>query len=106
VRVREWKVTVQRTLLVRIAALLLLLIAGAELYACDIADACTAASLRDSGQGCDDPGGDNCICCCHHVVPVTVVALEPGEIVLPEGPAEPVIQLLTASLPIDHPPQL
>lgn len=94
-----------RNLIIRVVAVLLLLIAGAGAYACDLSDACVSSTTSQSA-GCDDPGGDGCICCCHHVVPVMVFSLEPGENVYQEEPPEPVIQLLSASLPIDHPPQL
>ncbi len=61
-----------RTSLVRIAAILLLLIGGAEVYACDISDACAAGFPGQSSQqpgDCDQPLGDNCLCCCRHVAP-------------------------------------
>ena len=96
---------VQRTILLRVVAVLLLLIAGAEVYACDVSDACVSSTTSRS-TGCDDPGGDGCLCCCHHVVPVIVFTLEPGEDVYQDKPPEPVIQLLSVSIPIDHPPQL
>ena len=103
------KESVTRTILFRIVAVLLLLIAGAEVYACDISDACvTGAADRNSQQSsdCDQPQGDYCLCCCHHVVPVAIFVLEPAERLF-EKPAPPLVPHL-ASLPahIDHPPQL
>jgi len=95
---------VHRILIVRIAAVLLLLIAGAEAYACDLSDACIGGNAS-SRTDCDGAGGDNCLCCCHHVVPVAAFTLTPG-VICQEPAPEPVIQLLSASLPIDHPPQL
>lgn len=92
----------QQTVLLRIVAILLLLITGAGLCVCDVSDACATGT----GTGCDRPAGDNCLCCCHHILPVAVLTLEPGEVVRLETPPEPVVQLLFASLPIDHPPQL
>jgi hypothetical protein len=93
----------QRRFLFRVVALLLLLIAGSAVYACDVSDSCVIGA---SGQGCDDPGGDACICCCHHIVPTMVFALERGEPVCAERPPAPVLQVLSATFPIDHPPQL
>jgi len=98
------KVYVPRSAAVRLIAALLLLIAGAQLYACESADACV------SGQGangdCDQPSGDNCLCCCQHIIPVTAFALDAAEAVsTPPAPvATPQPCLLAAH--IDHPPQL
>ncbi len=92
----------------RITAVLLLLIAGAEAYACDLADACVAGVAGQTSQepgDCDQPLGDNCLCCCQHVVPVAAFVLEPAESVF-ENPAPqllPALALLPAH--IDHPPQ-
>jgi hypothetical protein len=100
---------VTRTTVIRIAAVLLLLIAGAEVYACDVADACVAGFPDQTSQpsnDCDQPLGDNCLCCCHHVVPVAIFVLEPAEQVF-EQPAPPLIpHLASMSAHIDHPPQL
>jgi len=96
---------VQRNLLIRVVAVILLLIAGVEAYACDVSDACVPSVVSD-GAGCDDAGGDSCICCCHHVVPMMVFHLEPGGYVSQEKSPEDVLQILRVSLPIDHPPQL
>ena len=103
------KISVPRTILFRTAAVLLLLMAGGGVYACDISDACVAGFPDQTSQqpgDCDQPLGDNCLCCCHHVVPVAVFVLEPAEQVL-ERPSPRLIPHL-ASLPahIDHPPQL
>ena len=98
-----------RTITTRIIAVLLLLMAGAEIYACDISDACFSGPANQSSQqsnDCDQATGDDCLCCCHHVVPVAVFVLEPAEQVF-EKPVPPLIPQ-RASIPahIDHPPQL
>jgi hypothetical protein len=99
---------VSRTTAFRIAAVLLLLIAGAEVYACDVSDACVAgfANQTSPSNDCDQPRGDNCLCCCHHAVPVAVFLLESAEQVF-DTPVAPLVPHLP-SLPsnIDHPPQL
>lgn len=92
-------------MVLRIFTVLLLFVAGAEVYACDLSDVCVSSSTSHS-TGCDDPGGDGCLCCCHHVVPVMVFAREPGGNARRETAPEPVLQLLSVSLSIDHPPQL
>lgn len=94
-----------RSVTVRFLAALILLIAGAGVYACDISDACVFPG-SGSGGGCDQPSGDNCLCCCQHVVPVSIFALERGDIVFREPVHEPLASLLSLPLLIDHPPQL
>lgn len=91
--------------LYRVVAILLLLVAGAELYACEIADACVTAAPGQNSD-CDQPLGDNCLCCCHHIVPVTIVTLEAAEYVCDGAPPEPLVYTTSRALPIEHPPQL
>jgi hypothetical protein len=91
--------------MLRAAAIALLLLAAAQVYACDISDACLTSPTTQTSD-CDQPGGDNCLCCCHHVIPVIVLALDPGEIVFQEAAADWVVPPVAPSLPIDHPPQL
>jgi len=93
-----------RSVTVRIFAVLLLLIAGAEVYACDASETCV--STNTGSDGCDQPSGDNCLCCCHHVVPVSAFVLEPCDSVVQEPVPEAVARFLTVPLSIDHPPQL
>jgi len=96
---------VSRINLFRVAAVLLLLLGAVEVYACDMADACvTSASGQNSD--CDQPSGDNCLCCCHHVVPAVVVTLEAVEYVCDGTPPAPLAHTASLALPIDHPPQL
>ena len=98
-----------RRILFYIAAVLLLLIAGAEVYACDISDACVAGFPGQSSQqpgDCDQPLGDNCLCCCHHVVPVAIFNLEPADQVFEEPAPRPLLRLASVPAHIDHPPQL
>jgi len=96
---------VSRFNLLRVVAILLLLVAGAEVYACDISDACVSSAAGQNSD-CDQPSGDNCLCCCHHVVPVTIVTLEAAEYVCDGTPPAVAVHAATMSLPIEHPPQL
>lgn len=103
------KAFVTRATLFRIAAFMLLLIAGAEAYACDTSDACVTGSPDQASQqsgDCDEPLGDNCLCCCHHVVPVAIFVLEPADKVFEESAPRPVPHLASRPAHIDHPPQL
>jgi hypothetical protein len=90
--------------LLRIVAVLMLAMAAAEGYACDLSDACLTGTAET--DRCDAPLGDNCLCCCNHLVPGIVFRLAPADAVYQEPPPEPVAHVLSRSLPIDHPPQL
>ncbi|QOY90586.1 hypothetical protein [Paludibaculum fermentans] len=94
-----------RTTLIRLIAVLLLLIAGAEVFACDITDPCITSAASPSA-GCDQPLGDNCLCCCHHIVPAATVTLDASEYVADAVPPRPTAHAASMSLPIEHPPQL
>lgn len=81
-----------RSTLFRMVALALILLAGAELLACD---------LLSSGA-CN---GNDCLCCCPHVELTAAYALRP------EFPGAPVFETAPALLPsaphnrIAHPPR-
>lgn len=94
----------QRIFIVRVVAALLLLIAGTAVYACDVSDACVSAT-DGKDTGCDDPGGDACLCCCGHIVPGITITLQYGKFVRLEKPTELAAHVLTAAFPIYHPPQ-
>ena len=94
-----------RSNLFSIAAALLLLVAGAQALACDLSDACVTVSPGHPND-CDQPMGDNCLCCCHHIVPVAVFVLEVSEGVYQEPPPDPLFHTLSRSLPINPPPEL
>lgn len=96
---------VSRATLIRLIAVLLLLIAGAEVFACDITDPCFMSAGGPSGD-CDQPLGDNCLCCCHHIVPAASVTLNTSEYVADAVPPLPTAHTASMSLPIEHPPQL
>jgi hypothetical protein len=98
-------VFVSSATLFRIVAIILLLIAGGGVYACDLADACVASPSGQSGD-CDQPSGDNCLCCCHHVIPVTTVILEAAEYVCAGAPSELLVHTASMAVTIEHPPQL
>lgn len=98
---------VSATSIFRIAALLLLLVTAGQVYACGKFDACVSAAPGGSGDDCDQPLGDNCLCCCHHTAPpVSPFSLPPGEPVYQKAAPAPNSRELTRSQTIDHPPQL
>lgn len=101
--------SVTRTILIRMVAVLLLLTAAAEIYACDVSDICYSVPAGQSSQqsnDCDQPTGDNCLCCCHHVIPAAAFVLQPAEWVVEKSVLPLIPQELSDSAPIDHPPQL
>jgi hypothetical protein len=94
-----------RSSLFGFTAALLLLVTGAQALACDLSDACVTISAGHPSD-CDQPSGDNCLCCCHHIVPVAVFVLEVSEAVYQEPPPEPLFYTLSRSLPISLPPEI
>jgi hypothetical protein len=101
------RIIVARTLIFRLVAIVLLTIAAAEVSACDISDSCLTFGQYGSSNDCDQPTGDNCMCCCHHIVPpVLSLTLQAGDVVDEQTPPEPVTHTLTRASRIDHPPQL
>ena len=67
-----------RLAIFRLAAVAFLLLAGADLLACDLFfnPACEI-SRSLSTEGCDDASGDGgCLCCCCHIVVSTPFVLE------------------------------
>jgi hypothetical protein len=101
------KTVASATIIFRIAALLLLLVAAGQVYACDKFDACLTVGPDGSADDCDQPSGDNCVCCCHHVVPpLSPFSLQLGDPVYQKAAPAPKSHELTRSRTIDHPPQL
>ena len=61
----------------RLAAVILLLLTGIELFACEMIDPQNCESFgipHSDGAGAAE---DNCLCCCTHVVVVTPAPLSP-----------------------------
>ena len=89
----------------RLIAILLLLVTGAEVFACEMVEPEQCESFGSSGSTSGAPSGDNCICCCTHVVVIAPFALAP----VAEGVAElvPIAQPKPAyqSFSIYHPPK-
>src|SRR5262249_9624147 len=91
----------------RVAALVLLLLAGAEIFACNTmaSPECLFSShaTHDSGDGCS---GDGCLCCCAHIVVVQPIGpLAPlglvGERIVVSGSNTPDVPPNR----IEHPPR-
>jgi hypothetical protein len=90
----------------RCTAMFLVLFASVEILACDLLpnSDCSISHPQDKGQTQDS--GDNCLCCCAHMVVVKPLVFEPHEAIVPAYPEDSVQQPLFAPSHIDHPPQL
>lgn len=90
----------------RLMAILLLLVTGAEVFACEMVEPEQCESFGSSGSTSGAPSGDNCICCCTHVVVIAPFALAPVSEgfteVTPVGHPKPKYQ----SFSIYHPPKV
>ena len=64
----------RRRLLFRLAAILLLLVAGTELFACELLEPNPCESLGAPADGAT-PDDGCCICCCAHIVLMDVQPL-------------------------------
>lgn len=65
-------------LLFRVAAILLLLVTGAELFACEML---APEQCESFGFPADNDGAqldDNCICCCNHILVARSITLIPS----------------------------
>jgi hypothetical protein len=90
----------------RCTAMFLVLFATVEILACDFLPDpdCYISHRQDQGQ--TQGSGDNCLCCCTHIVVVQPLIFEPRETIATAPPEESVQQPLFAPSHIDHPPQL
>jgi hypothetical protein len=90
----------------RYTAMFLVLFAAVEILACDLLpnSDCYISHRQDPGQTQDS--GDNCLCCCAHMVVVKPLVFEPQETVVLAPPEESVQRPLYALSHIDHPPHL
>ncbi len=94
-------VSARSVALYRIAAVLLLLLAGAEIGVC-----CSNSS--SVFESCDPDGpspGDGCLCCCRHIVVVPAVTLAPAAFLEFTLPPARIFHTLTLASRIDHPPR-
>lgn len=85
-----------RSLIYRVVAAAFLLLIGAELFACEAIAPERCESFGFPKENSSQPGDDNCICCCTHVVvlgpllldvsaPATTTA-DPADPTAVEGP--------------------
>jgi hypothetical protein len=88
----------------RIAAVIILLLTGVELVACEVF---SHATCEISGAPSDQSSnsGDACLCCCFHIVVQTPLVFEPSEeaVALEVLPSIPFSSFESAG--IYHPPR-
>ncbi len=90
--------------LFRIAAAVILLLTGVELITCEVLSPVSCEISGIPGDRSTD-SGDDCLCCCFHIVVKTPLVIRPNEEAVP---LEPVPQMPVSSLGpprIYHPPR-
>lgn len=93
-----------RLTIFRIAAVIILLLTGVELIACEVFSPATCEISGVPGGQCTN-SGDACLCCCSHIVVRVPLVFEPTEeaVALKPVPPVPVSSFEPAS--IYHPPK-
>lgn len=89
----------------RLAAIAVLLLTGAELFACELL---APAQCESFGYPQDGPGrgdDDKCICCCTHILVTGIARLEAAAEVVSFIEPESVEKAERKSASIDHPPR-
>jgi hypothetical protein len=88
----------------RIAAVIILLLTGVELVACEVFSH-AACEFSGAPSGHSTHSGDDCLCCCFHIVVEAPLVFEPTEeaVVLETLPPIPFSSCESAS--IYHPPK-
>ena len=67
-----------RLTIFRISAVIILLLTGVELIACEVVSPATC-EIAGAPGGQNTDSGDACLCCCFHIVVRTPLAFEPTE---------------------------
>lgn len=93
-----------RVTIFRIAAVIILLLTGMELVACEVFSHATceiSGAPGDQSTNC----GDACLCCCFHIVIQTPFEFEPSEEAVPLESLPPIQFCSLQSASIYHPPR-
>lgn len=93
-----------RVTIFRIAAVVLLLLTGGELIACEVLSPATCEISGAPGDKNPD-SGDACLCCCFHVVLVTPIVFETNLEVVALDPSPTVRVPSVEPAGIYHPPK-
>ena len=93
-----------RATIFRIAAVIILLLTGVELIACEVVSPGTC-EIAGAPGGQSTDSGDACLCCCFHVVVRTPVVFEPTEETIALEPLPPIPFSSLEPVSIYHPPR-
>ena len=90
--------------LAQLAAFVLLLLAGVEIGLCAewSPDDCR---FSHEHSGSTSASGDECLCCCAHLLVLPTLSLSPGPIIQLLLPSVSARMAFVAARPIYHPPQ-
>ncbi|MEX2264471.1 MAG: hypothetical protein WD696_21130 [Bryobacteraceae bacterium] len=96
-----------RTATYRLASVAILLLVGVELFACEMVspDTCEILGTSESRPSGQSSPGDDCLCCCYHVIVVPPVTLALAEIVSPAPEVFEKIPIAAEPHSIYHPPK-
>jgi hypothetical protein len=92
----------------RFTAVFMFLFVAVEVFACDLLPSSSCYISQSPTQHKQQPpdSGDNCICCCAHLVVTKRINFVPQVVVVPAPREESAEQPMLTPSPIDHPPQL
>jgi hypothetical protein len=91
----------------RSAAAVILFIAAFEIFGCALCsgDTCELQGTMTHQSHQTSRSGDQCLCCCGHLMVVSAIHVEPVTIVTPAAPAEPTQPTIERHAPVYHPPR-
>lgn len=95
----------RRKTVFHITALLFLLLTGVELFACEMIEPQNCESFGFPNSGGDNLAGDNCICCCTHVVVTMATPLSPIAEQVTGMTRPAAAKPRYRSIPVYHPPK-
>ena len=93
-----------RLTIFRIAAVIILLLTGVELIACEVVSPATCEMSGAPGDQSTN-SGDACLCCCFHIVVGTPLVFEPTDEVVVSESLQPFPLFSRESTSIYHPPR-
>lgn len=93
-------------ILFRVAAVILLLITGAELFACEILAPERCESFGFPSDNPNSTGDDNCICCCAHILVGEPLVLQASGDAVAIPDAAPPMTPESEPLSVYHPPKV
>lgn len=93
-----------RVTIFRIGAIVMLLLTGIELVACEVVSP-AACELSGNQSAPTTDSGDQCLCCCSHIVVAAMIMIEPVAEAAALDPSPRVAFASFESVRIYHPPK-